>query len=230
MDFAGALADSLRAHPRVWAPGVLARAATEAGAQAWWLLEDSATVSGRARVIRRYLAHRSSSKHLAAAAAEVGVTDPLDFGTAVDELDADADALGITVARGKPLGSEGEVLPRYTERARAFLDATGAAGAYNLDSGTAHVELYMLLNGYLPARPVEGRATVWRSYVDRDAAWAAAHRCIQAVVFPAVRVADYFGWAEQRAILDGLIDEVDGVFHALSHLDEEGSGYGLQPQ
>lgn len=214
VDFCAGVADTLGPPARVWSPTVIARAATEAASQVWWIME--AGIDGHTRAVRLYLAHRRSADHLARAAQELGVTDPLsNYGSDTHQLDSDAVALGIptAIAQGRgPLQSESQVLPNYTERARAFLAAAGVPGAYRVHSASSHVELFALLGGYVPTPEAAGSVVVWQRYADRQVARGVVFVCAAAAIYPALRLAEYFGWTEFRQRLDDLIDLVDETF------------------
>jgi hypothetical protein len=62
-----------------------ARAALEAAAQAWWLLEPG--LGGRARVSRLYVLRRSSAGRLEHAAQKMGLQTASGYGALVQELD-----------------------------------------------------------------------------------------------------------------------------------------------
>lgn len=216
LDFCAGVAETLGPPARVWSPSVLARAATEAASQMWWVMEDAPGVDGRARVVRLYLANRRSAGHLARAAGELGVTEPLgNYGPEANRLDAEASALGIPVATmtgRRRLEAEGQILPTYTERATAFLKAAAVPGAYGVHSGSAHVELFALLSGYVPMPTAGGSVVVWERYLDRQVARSAVFVCVAAAIVPSVRLAEYFGWSSFRERLDDLVDEVDQTF------------------
>jgi len=220
LDFCGALADVLVA-PRIWAPNVAARAANEAASELWWLTTEAPDVDGRVRVVRLYLAYRQSSSWLAKAAAELGVTGPLDaYGREVSTLDNDAQWLGIAQAGGRPLSCEGQTLPSYTARARAFAEAADIPAAYSIHSGSAHVELWAVISAYPAMRRADGAIVRADPQLDRRVAVGAVSVCTKSAIFPAARLTEYFGWTEERALLDDLVEEVDRVLGALSALGE----------
>jgi hypothetical protein len=64
-----ALADSTNLRSTIYLPHVIARAAMEAGSQAWWLLDPE--IAARSRVIRSVLMREASAKYLEKAAQEL---------------------------------------------------------------------------------------------------------------------------------------------------------------
>lgn len=77
---------------RAWAPAVQARAALEAAAQAWWLLDPS--IVGRGRIGRLFLLRYADSKDLEDAHRYVGAAGPITaYGKPRRRLESEADLL-----------------------------------------------------------------------------------------------------------------------------------------
>jgi hypothetical protein len=112
-----------------------ARAALEAAAQAWWLLEPR--LGGRARVARLYVLRRSSAARLEQTAQNVGLPAVVGYGALVQELDdLYQGELGLTPMlspKGNWAGCENQKPFDYTTRVKAFMEQIGqdpAAGPY----------------------------------------------------------------------------------------------------
>jgi predicted RNA-binding Zn-ribbon protein involved in translation (DUF1610 family) len=111
-----ALADSTNTRTTVYVPNVLARAAMEAGSQAWWLLEPG--IGPRRRVVRAVLIRHSSALNLNDAARKL---DPVSGAASTygeDEAMVATYAQDLNLApitrNGRTWACEPEILPGYT--------------------------------------------------------------------------------------------------------------------
>lgn len=173
-----------------YVPGVLARAAMEAGSQAWWLLEPG--ISARRRVIRSVLVRAKSARELTKA---VRKADPegnvSDYGEDRDTILKYAAELGLFyVCNDDRTECEGEILPRYTNRATQLEAAMKMSAAYRIYSGASHAELYSVMQGWRQtgsgAAPLERRP-------EREAVWAAVLAISGFVMMPTFRAMMLFG-------------------------------------
>jgi hypothetical protein len=142
LDCVQAIAATLTPDTTPYVTETLARAAMEAGAVLWWLLEPGIGV--RMRVARFWLIRASGAERLAEAAA---LTDPGAAPGAYGETPAMVEAairgLGLIFTRKQDRRTgrwswtcEGEKLPSYTARATAFEAACGMTAAYSIYSPT----------------------------------------------------------------------------------------------
>jgi hypothetical protein len=119
-----ALRDAVNVPSTSYVPGVLSRAATEAGAQAWWLLEPG--IGARRRVIRSVLVRAGSAENLETTVHAVDSTALVsDYGEDPAAILAYATALGLAYAKvknaygNKAFESEGERRSRRLRTGRA---------------------------------------------------------------------------------------------------------------
>jgi hypothetical protein len=175
IDCLGGLADSTNLLSTAYLSNVIARAAMEAGSQAWWLLDPE--IGARRRVIRSVLIRAQSAKYLEKAVLEL---DPVkgqaaNYGEDPAKAAAHAKNLGLTCNNVRIQGvrrwtCETETLPTYTERATEFQKHVFAPAAYAIYSGAAHAELYAVSQGWRvsPTTP-----DLWERRPDRIVVWAA---------------------------------------------------------
>jgi hypothetical protein len=139
------LAASLTTESTHYVPYCLARAAMEAGSQAFWLLEPG--IGARRRVARFMLLRASEARHQAE---QVSITDP-GAGSLYGETPMQATDLAVSLGLpcefrpykrryGGQWWCEGEKLPGYTERNKALEAAMFTAGAYSIYSAALHAE------------------------------------------------------------------------------------------
>lgn len=131
LDCVRAIAATLTPDTTPYVTETLARAAMEAGAVLWWLLEPG--ISVRRRVARFWLTRASGAERLAEA---VALVDPRAapglYGETPAMVEAAIRGLGLVYTREQDRRtgrwswtSEGEKLPSYTARATAFEAACG---------------------------------------------------------------------------------------------------------
>ena len=181
-----ALADSMSLETTIYVPHVLARAAMEAGAQAWWLLEPG--IGARRRVIRSVLIRKASARYLGRAANEM--SPPVNasaYGEDEAMVDTHAQGLGLAlvdtrVGRNRVLTCETETLPGYTQRANDFQKAVYMTAAYSIYSGAAHAELYAISQSW--RQSTSAPALLERSH-ERVAIWAAVYAASGFAMVPA---------------------------------------------
>jgi hypothetical protein len=185
VDCLDALADSTNPLTTLYVPNVLARAAMEAGSQAWWLLESC--IGPRRRVVRAVLIRHASALHLDDAARKL---DPVN-GTAsahgedeamVATYAKDLNLAPIT-ASGRTWACETEILPGYTARAREFEKHVFSPAAYAIYSGAAHAELYSVTQAW---RPLATTPKMLERNPDREVVWATTVTAAGFVTIPAL--------------------------------------------
>lgn len=191
VDCLDAMADSANLLTTLFVPHVLARAAMEAGAQAWWLLEPK--IGARNRVIRSILIRASSARYLGEAARKL---DPVpgsaaNFGEDQNMVRTYAASLGLSyICNDDRVECEGEKLPSYNARANEFEKALFMTGAYKIYSGAAHAELYAVTQSW---RPSTIAAPLWEKNPDRIAVWAAVLAGAGCATVPAFRAITLLG-------------------------------------
>ena len=173
-----------------YVPYCLARAAMEAGSQAFWLLEPD--IGARRRVARFMLIRASGARNRAE---EVSLTDPASagmYGETPEQLDAEAVRLGLRLEyrqtrkhRGQ-WWCEDDKLPGYTERNRQLERAMLSPAAYKIYSAALHAEWHAVIGGWDEVTMADGsRALVSRP--DRVAVWGAVLVAAAPAVVPATR-------------------------------------------
>ncbi|HEY2265367.1 MAG TPA: hypothetical protein VGI96_22275 [Streptosporangiaceae bacterium] len=185
-----ALRDSVSVSSTSYVPGVLSRAAMEAGSQAFWLLEPG--IGARRRVIRSVLVRAGSAANLKET---VEAVDPAETVSAYGEdpatIEAYAQGLALVYAAKKDqngrkaLECEGERLPTYTARAVALETGMKMSAGYRIYSGSAHAELYSVMQSW--RKTTSGMAAPLERWCDREAVWAAALASAGFVMMPAFR-------------------------------------------
>jgi hypothetical protein len=191
-----AVADSANLLTTVYVPHIHARAAMEAGSQAWWLLEPN--IGARNRVIRSILIRASSARHLGKAAGKLS-SNAAAFGEDQDTVRAYAASLGLTyVCNDDRVECETEKLPSYNARAADFENAVFMTAAYAIYSGAAHAELYAIRQGW---RPSPTAAPLWEKNPDRIPVWAAVLAAAGFATVPAFRAITLLGKNARRADL-----------------------------
>lgn len=173
-----------------YVPGVLSRAAMEAGSQAFWLLEPG--IGARRRVIRSVLVRAGSAANLKET---VEAVDPgaaiSDYGEDPTMVEAYGRELGVAYTKKKDqygrkaLECEGDRLPSYTARAVALERGMQMSAGYRIYSGAAHAELYSVMQAWRRTTP--GAAASLERWCDREAVWAAVLASAGFVMMPAFR-------------------------------------------
>jgi hypothetical protein len=156
-----AIASSVNLLTTMYVPSVLARAAMEAGAQAWWLLEPG--IGPRRRVIRTLLVRASGARNLGEA---VRKADPggtvSEYGEDQDALRAYAHSLGLAyICNDDRTECETEVLPGYNSRARDLEAAMQMIAAYKIYSGAAHAEWHSVVQGWRRVTSPASSVPLW---------------------------------------------------------------------
>lgn len=131
----------------------LARAAMEAGAQLWWLLQPDIGV--RRRVARFWLIRASGARYLDDTVRIVDSAAPAGtYGETPAMVQAAVNGLGLSYSErqlrnGKWSRScEGESLPSCTVRAAAFETAVSMSAAYTIYSAAAHAEWHAVIASF----------------------------------------------------------------------------------
>jgi hypothetical protein len=168
-----------------------ARAALEAAAQAWWLLEPG--LGGRARVARLYVLRRSSAGRLEQTAGKMGLPTAVGYGAQVQELDDFYQGeLGLTPmlsSKGNWIGCENQVPFDYTKRVQTFMEQIGqdpAAGPYAYYCGASHAELWRIQYSYEEVQRPDGQ-TIWVPRAPVATVNAAVSVCVDALTYPVAR-------------------------------------------
>jgi hypothetical protein len=200
-----ALAASLTPDSTHYVPNCLARAAMEAGSQAFWLLEPG--IGARRRVARFMLIRASGARYRAE---QVRLTDPEGTGSygETPELAADfAASLGLSChyrPKGKYRGEwwcEDQKLPGYTERNRLLEDAMFTAAAYSIYSGALHAEWNAVIGNWEQVTLEDGTIAMV-SRPDRVAVWGAVLVAAAPAVVPAARAVQLLGHHARLAEID----------------------------
>jgi hypothetical protein len=168
-----ALGDALSPETTPYVLEAQARAAMEAGAVLWWLLEPKIGV--RRRVARFWLIRASGARYLDTSVKKVDPKAPTGvYGETPEAVRQAMADLGLileekqTLHKNKITGAqwstwrwscETERLPSYTERARAFEAAVQGYGAYGIYSAAAHAEWHAVIAGWRQ-EPVPGGGTI----------------------------------------------------------------------
>jgi hypothetical protein len=168
-----------------------ARAALEAAAQAWWLLEPR--LGGRARVARLYVLRRSSAARLEQTAQKMGLPAAAGYGALVQELDDFYQGkLGLTPmlsSKGNWIGCENQTTFDYSTRVKAFMEQIGqdpATGPYAYYCGASHAELWRIQYSYDEVQRSDGQ-TVWVPRAPVATVNAAVSVCVDALTYPVAR-------------------------------------------
>ena len=193
LDSLAALGDSVNVMTTTYVPHVLARAAMEAGSQAWWLLEPK--IGARRRVIRGILVRASSARYVGKAARKL---DPVagtatTYGEDQAKVRAYAADLGLTYVCNDSTYCETDVLPSYNQRAADFEKALFSKAAYAIYSGAAHAELYAVSQGWRISPQASDDDPLWERQPDRIAVWAAVISASGFAMIPAYRAITLLG-------------------------------------
>ena len=185
-----------------------ARAALEAAAQAWWLLEPR--VGGRTRVARLYVLRRSSAGRLEQTARNMGLPAAAGYGAQAQELDDFYQGeLGLTPMlspKGNWTGCENQLPFTYTTRVKAFMEQIGqdpAAGPYAYYCGASHAELWRIQYSYDEVQRPDGQ-TVWVPRAPVATVNAAVSVCVDALTYPAAQAFALLGRGASLAELSQL--------------------------
>lgn len=157
-----ALGDSLSPETTSYVLEAQARAAMEAGAVLWWLVEPG--IGARRRVIRFWLMRASGARYLEASSKKVAPkASPGMYGETPQAVRDAMAGLGLLLEeterrrKNKKTGEEWstwswscetEKLPGYTNRARVFEAAVQMSAAYAIYSAAAHAEWHAVIAGW----------------------------------------------------------------------------------
>jgi hypothetical protein len=184
-----ALAASVTVYSTHYVPNCLARAAMEAGSQAFWLLEPG--IGARRRVARFMLIRAAGAQQRAQ---EIARTDPGQtslYGETPEQADAFAAHYGLKCdyrrrGRVREWWCENEQLPGYTARNRALEDAMLTPAAYSIYSGALHADWHSIISNWTEVTMNDGTKAVVNS-PDRVAVWGAVLVAAAPAVIPAAR-------------------------------------------
>lgn len=192
-----AMTDALTAETTSYVVNTLARAAMEAGAQLWWLLEPEIGV--RRRVGRFWLIRASGARYLDDMVRKIDPAAPPGvYGETPDMVKAAVADLGISYRErqfrnGKWSWScEGDTLPGYTARATAFEAAVNMSAAYAIYSAAAHAEWHAVIAGFRE-EALPGGGTILLSRPDLVAVGGAVLASAGFVIVPADRALRLLG-------------------------------------
>jgi hypothetical protein len=216
-----ALAESLTEQTTPYVPNVLTRAAQEAAALAFWLLEPN--IGARRRVIRFLLVRAESAYYLERTARKIG-PDVIasDFGETSFDVRTDANLLCLDYRRERINGKwtwtcENEYLPGLTERAEALEKELGVAGNYGVYSASAHAQLQAMTAVWkvVPGAGPGDKAVLVPD-PDRVAVWAAVLASARFAETAARRALELLGY---NARLIELERWVRGTFRLIKQMD-----------
>lgn len=186
-----AMAASITVDTTHYVPDCLARAAMEAGSQAFWLMEPG--IGARRRVARFMLIRASGAQRRAE---EVARTDPgqaSSYGETSGQAAALAAHYGLACVyrqykrrRGGEWWCEGEKLPGYTERNLMLEEAMLTPAAYSIYSAALHADWHSVTGNWTEVIMSDGTKAVVIS-PNRVAVWGAVLVAAAPAMFPAAR-------------------------------------------
>ncbi len=208
----------------------------EAGAVLWWLLEPG--LGARLRVIRFWLVRASGARNLDTSVRKVDPSaTPGVYGQTPDSVRQDMADLGLVLEEketprdNKVTGAkwsvwswscEGEKLPGYSDRARAFQAEMQSLGAYAIYSAASHAEWHAVIAGWRQ-EPLPGGGTILTPRPDLVAAGGAVLGSAGCLIVPARSALDLLGRGARSQELryhsrraDDLINNL-GLPEAWSH-------------
>lgn len=178
------------------------RAALEAAAQAWWLLDKDLTP--RQRVARLYAHRRSTAVKLEGVLADMGISNPSGFGAMAGELDKEYEQeLGLSVnwftdrnGVAHWADCEGQKPLKYTARVRQFVEKgmgqNPPSGPYAYYCGASHSEGWRLLFQYTQETAADGSDEL-KLRTAAATVNMAVGVCIDSLVCAAARAYEYGG-------------------------------------
>jgi hypothetical protein len=186
-----AMAASITTDTTHYVPDCLARAAMEAGSQAFWLLEPG--IGARRRVVRSMLIRAAGAQRLAE---EVARTDPGGAGF-YGETPAQAADLAAHYGliceyrkhkgrRGGDWWCEADKLPGYTQRNLMLEDAMSTPAAYAIYSAALHADWHSIMGNWMQTTAPDGSGAIV-IHPHRVAVWGAALVAAAPAIFPAIR-------------------------------------------
>lgn len=220
------LADALTLQTTPYVVNAIARAALEAGAQLWWLLEPGIGV--RRRVARFWLARASGARYLDDTVHRIDpAAPPGTYGETPAMVRAAIDGLGLSYSErqlrnGRWVRScESETLLGYTARATAFETAVSMSAAYSIYSAAAHAEWHAVIAGFRQEL-VPGGGTILVSRPDLVAAGGAVLAAAGFAVVHADRALRLLGRTARLAEFGYHARRAEDLIHCLG-LPEEWS-------
>jgi hypothetical protein len=201
-----ALAASLTVDSTHYVPYCLARAAMEAGSQAFWLMEPG--IGARRRVARFMLIRASGAQRRADELARIGPDgDGLD-GETPERAAEWAAHFGLTLeyrphprGRGGDWWCEGEKLPGYTARNLLLQDAMLTPAAYSIYSAALHADWHSIAGNWTEVSTSGGTKAMVIS-PDRVAVWGAVLVTAAPAVIPAIRALQILGYQGKLILVD----------------------------
>jgi hypothetical protein len=214
-----ALAASLTPDSTHYVPNCIARAAMEAGSQAFWLLEPG--IGARRRVARFMLIRASGARHRADQVRQTNPEAASLYGESPEQAAALANSFGLRCeyrSRGRYRGEwwcEDQKLPGYTERNRLLEAAMSSPAAYAIYSGALHAEWNAVVDNWESVTLEDGTMAMV-SRPDRVAVWGAVLVAAAPAVVPAARALQLLG---HRARLVEINDWIDRTVDLMRRLD-----------
>lgn len=214
-----ALSASLTPNSTHYVPNCLARAAMEAGSQAFWLLEPG--IGARRRVARFMLLRAAGARHRSE---QVKLTDPGAtslYGETPEQAAALAGSLGLRceyTPKDKYRGDwrcEDQRLPGYTQRSKALETAMLSPAAYSIYSGAAHAEWNSVIDNWEQVSLADGTQAII-SRPDRVAVWGTVLMAAAPAIVPAVRALQLL---DHPARLKEVDDWVGSSLGLMSRMD-----------
>lgn len=175
-----ALSGALTVGATPYVANCLARAALEAGSQAWWLLEPG--IGAQRRAARFLLIRARSASAVEDTSKQLGIS-AVGFGETVAMVRQQAGLLGLTLVAsggGRRWSCGPDELPTYTARARAFEQALRTKGSYSIYSGSAHAEWHAIISGWQVPAPPSTVQSLLEKAPDRVAVWSAVFNSVNA--------------------------------------------------
>jgi hypothetical protein len=205
-----------------------ARAAMEAGAVLWWLLEPGIGV--RRRLTRFWLIRASGARYLDTSVKKVDPKAPPGlYGETPDSVQQAMADLGLVLdekenrRKNKTTGMEwstwswsceNERLPGYTDRARAFEQGLQSYGAYGIYSAATHAEWHAVIAGWRQ-EPMPTGGTILIARPDLVAAGAAVLGSAGSLIAPAHRALMLLGRGARIHELGYLARRADDLIRRL---------------
>lgn len=214
-----AISDALTPETTPYVINTLARAAMEAGAQLWWLLEPG--IGARRRVARFWVVRASGARYLDNAVQAAYPQAPAGmYGETPAMVSAAIANLGLNyserhVGRRWSWTCEGETMPGYTARAKAFEDAVRMVAAYSIYSADVHAEWHAIIAGWRQ-EPFPGGGTTLTPRPDLTAAAGAILASAGFAVVPAHRALALLGRNARSTEIAYHARKADDLIHRLS--------------
>ena len=156
-----ALAASITVDSTHYVPDCLARAAMEAGSQAFWLLEPD--IGARRRVVRFMLIRAAGAQRRADVIARTDPGQASLYGETPEQAAVFAAHYGLTCeyrVRAREWWCDGEKLPGYTARNRMLEDAMLSPAAYSIYSAALHADWHSITGNWMEVTLSDGTRAV----------------------------------------------------------------------